>query len=97
MADNKGTNDSQIAAPVDTSSNQGTVSDQTAQAATATKTKTTPIPELTIEDLQKKYKVPNWVMVGLKVANNWGAGKSLTDADFLAQRDSWLKGPTCKK
>lgn len=47
----------------------------------------------TIEELAKKCNVPEWQMAGLKVANNWGKGKELSEADFLAARDAWLSGP----
>lgn len=50
-------------------------------------------PEETIEDLAARNKVPNWVMSGLKAAYNWGAGKRLTEKEFLEKRDAWLKGP----
>lgn len=52
--------------------------------------------EFTIEDLAVKHDVPNWVMSGLKAAYNWGTGKELTDKEFLANRDAWLKGSMCR-
>lgn len=52
--------------------------------------------ELTIEELAAKNNVPAWVMAGLKTANNWGAGKQISEKEFLAKKDAWLKGPMCR-
>lgn len=49
--------------------------------------------EYTIEDLAQKHRVPGWAIAGLKAAYNWGQGKTLTEAQFLKQRDDWLKRP----
>lgn len=51
---------------------------------------------LTIEELAAKHGVDAWVMAGLKVANGWGAGKELTEQEFLRAKDKWLSGPMCK-
>lgn len=48
---------------------------------------------VTIEELARRHQVPGWVLAGLKVANKWGAGKQLTEAEFIAARDKWLSGP----
>ncbi|MGE5607416.1 MAG: hypothetical protein ACM3YE_17220 [Bacteroidota bacterium] len=52
--------------------------------------------ELTIEELAAKLKVKAWIIRGMMVAYNWGAGKRLTEKEFLAKKDAWLKGPMCK-
>lgn len=47
----------------------------------------------TIEDLAQRLQVPGWVMAGVKVANGWGEGKMLTEAEFIKAKEAWLKRP----
>jgi hypothetical protein len=49
--------------------------------------------QCTIEELAKKNKVPNWTLNGMIAFYKWGAGLMLTETEFLAKRDAWLKGP----
>jgi len=57
------------------------------------KGKEMPVEMRTIEELAEKNNVPRWAMAGLKVARGWGAGKVVTEAEFLAALNSWLSGP----
>lgn len=57
------------------------------------KTATVAAVEYTIEELATRLNVKPWIMVGLKTANRWGAGKRLTEAEFIAARDAWLTAP----
>ncbi|MCL4514149.1 MAG: hypothetical protein M1379_00920 [Firmicutes bacterium] len=51
----------------------------------------------TIEDLAEKNKIEAWVLAGVKVEYNWGAGKRLPEQEFLKKVDRWLKGPMCQR
>jgi len=50
----------------------------------------------TIEELAAKLNVPDWAFAGMKVSYAWGAGKELTEKEFLEARDKWLSGPMDK-
>lgn len=49
-------------------------------------TKATAAPEelLSIEALQQKHKTPAAVLAGVKTQTGWRAGKSVSEADYLA-------------
>jgi len=51
----------------------------------------------TIEALAEKLQVKPWIMAGLKAAYNWGAGKMVSEKEFISKRDTWLNGPLCRK
>ncbi len=57
-------------------------------------TKTTAAPEalLSIEALQEKHKTPAAVLAGVKTQTGWRAGKSVTEADYLAASSKFLTG-----
>lgn len=55
-------------------------------------TQVSPLME-TIEDLARHLGTPAWVLVGVKAANDWGEGKAVTEQEFLACVDRWLKSP----
>lgn len=52
---------------------------------------------LTIEHLAENHNVPGWVMVGLQARYGWGAGKEMTEKEFLKAKDNWLTGPINKE
>jgi hypothetical protein len=51
----------------------------------------------TIEELAQKHNVPSWTLVGMKAAFGWGAGKKMSEADFMKAKDEWLSGPMRRK
>lgn len=53
-------------------------------------------PLLSIEKLAELHGIPDWMFAGMKAAYVWGAGKEMTEKDFLEARDKWLSGPMCK-
>jgi hypothetical protein len=60
----------------------------------------TPAPEpklLSIEELARRHKLEAWELAGLKAAFRWGAGKELTEEEFLAARREWLGGPMVRR
>ncbi len=47
---------------------------------------------LPIEALQQKYKTPAAVMAGVKIQTGWRAGKSVSEADYLAAVQKFMTG-----
>lgn len=52
---------------------------------------------LPIEHLAEIHDVPSWVMVGLQARYGWGAGKEMTEKEFLKAKDNWLTGSINKE
>lgn len=48
---------------------------------------------LTIEDLIIKTKIKPWVAAGLMAEKKWASGKMLTEAEFTAAVEAYLKTP----
>ncbi|MDZ4042913.1 MAG: hypothetical protein U1D96_05385 [Eubacteriales bacterium] len=46
-----------------------------------------------IEHLAKRFKAPAWVLAGMMQRHNWGAGKELSEQEFLAAGNAFLTGP----
>lgn len=61
------------------------------------KTKTSPPELLSIEELKEKYKTPDKVFNGIKAAENWRAGKAVTEADYQKALDGFMKAPMSGK
>ncbi len=58
----------------------------------AAKTLGAPEDLLSLEALQQKHKTPAAVLAGVKTQTGWRAGKSLTEADYLAAIKKFLTG-----
>jgi hypothetical protein len=70
---------------------------QTDQIAATAKTTTATEIQYAIEELAKQNKIPNWTLKGMMAFYKWGAGLMLTETEFLAKRDAWLKAPMSKE
>lgn len=62
------------------------MSKRTETAAPATETQL-----LTIDELAEKHRVSAAVLAGIKAAQGWADGLSMTDDQFLKARDRWLR------
>mgnify|MGYP005838633067 FL=1 len=50
----------------------------------------------TIEELAAKHATPSWVFAGVKVAQGWGAGKRVSEAEYKRAVDQFKRGPMCR-
>ncbi len=46
-----------------------------------------------IEELKADHKVSDVIFEGVKAANDWKAGKQVTDAEFIRACDDFYKAP----
>ena len=53
----------------------------------------TPPELLTIEELKRINKTPDRVFEGMKAAENWKTGKSVTQADYVKALKGFLESP----
>lgn len=51
----------------------------------------------TIEFLQEKHQVKDHIFEGVKAANNWKAGKQVTETEFLKECNAFLKAPVLER
>jgi len=60
--------------------------------------KTLPVAEgKTIEELAAENGTPAWALEGLKVRQNWAAGKIVTEQEYQKALQDFLGGPMAKK
>ncbi|NPV89816.1 MAG: hypothetical protein HPY50_03445 [Firmicutes bacterium] len=61
--------------------------------ATSKPTAETPPELLSIEELKRRNRTPDRVFEGMKAAENWKTGKSVTQADYEKALKGFLESP----
>ena len=51
----------------------------------------------TIEELSKKNKTPDYVLIGVKIHMGWAAGKAVSEKEYKAAVDKFLNEPSGSK
>lgn len=73
-------------------------SDETTTQSTDNKTTSTaPEPQIfAIESLKQKFNIQDSIFAAIKISKGWAEGKQVSEKDFNAAVDTWLKAPINK-